>query len=620
MMEHEAAPEQATVLTTRTPQIGTEQIRQATEILRRYRGGKENLENRIIRNEQFWKMRHWDAFRESQMAEASSGWLVNVILNRHADAMDNYPMPNCLPRAADDQEEARRLSKMLPVILEQNEFKRVYSEVWWYKLKSGCGVYGVFWDADKLGGMGDVDIRKCDILNLFWEPGVTDIQKSRNIFHVELVNREALEEEYPDVRGKLQGDVNTVKKYVYEDSVDVSGKIAVVDWYYKRKSGGRQVVHFVKFAGTQVLYATENDPELRERGLYDHGKYPFVFDVLYPEEGMPCGFGFVDICANSQKQIDRMNRAFMENTEAAATPRFFVRDDGSVNEEEFANFRKPFIHTRGNLGEDSIRPITAPQLGGNYLSYLQMKVQEMRETSGNTESATGVAPSSNMAASAIAALQEASGKLSRDMIQGSYDAERQIVLLVIDLIRQFYDLPRTFRITGEMGKEEFVPYDNRELVPQPVIGADGATVGYRTPVFDIEVVPQRQSEYTKEAANSMSMQLFGAGMFNPELADQALVALQMMDFHGKDEVQRHVAQNGQLLQQVAALQQQVLQLSQIVDATRGTQLAPSVAESITGSTTANAPAEAGRAWEEKTGGSAITDKARAKTQSAASPR
>ena len=52
--------------------------------------------------------------------------------------------------------------------------------------------------------------------------------------------------------------------------------------YYHTREKGRRVLQYCKFTGETVLYATENDPELRERGWYDPGKYPFVFDVLFP--------------------------------------------------------------------------------------------------------------------------------------------------------------------------------------------------------------------------------------------------------------------------------------------------------------------------------------------------
>ena len=159
------------------PRIGTEEVRRAADILRRYHAGKRQLEQRIIDNEQFWKLRHWQQMEKTGRGgnpadpQPTSGWLVNCILSKHADAMDCYPEPTVLPREPGDREEAGKLTRILPVILKKNGFKRTYSSAWWYKLKSGCAVYGVFWDAGKLNGLGDISIRRMDLLNLFWEPG-----------------------------------------------------------------------------------------------------------------------------------------------------------------------------------------------------------------------------------------------------------------------------------------------------------------------------------------------------------------------------------------------------------------------------------------------------------------
>ena len=48
-----------------TPVIGTPEIRAAAEILKQYRQGKANLEKRIIENDQWFKMRHWQQFRKN---------------------------------------------------------------------------------------------------------------------------------------------------------------------------------------------------------------------------------------------------------------------------------------------------------------------------------------------------------------------------------------------------------------------------------------------------------------------------------------------------------------------------------------------------------------------------
>ena len=522
------------------PRIGTEEVRRAADILRRYHAGKRQLEQRIIDNEQFWKLRHWQQMEKTGQGgnpadpQPTSGWLVNCILSKHADAMDCYPEPTVLPREPGDREEAGKLTRILPVILKKNGFKRTYSSAWWYKLKSGCAVYGVFWDAGKLNGLGDISIRRMGLLNLFWEPGVTDIQDSPHFFSTELQDREALEERYPQAKGKADRGGWTLSRYLYDDAVDTSGKVLVVDWYYHTRENGRRVLQYCKFVGDTVLYATENDPDMRERGWYDHGRYPFVFDVLFPEEGTPTGYGYVDLCKSPQKQIDLMNQAILKNTLASATPRFFVRSDGAVNENEYADWTRPFVHTNGNLGSDSIAPIQTAGLDSVYVAILQSKIAEMKETAGNRDVANGGTAGGVTAATAIAALQEAGGKLSRNMIDDGYEAFSDVVTLCIELIRQFYSLPRQFRLLGVMGQEEFVSYDSRGLQPQVV--DDGVVSGYRVPEFDLEVSAQDENPYKTMEYNQLALQLFQMGFFRADMADQALRCLELMDFKNKDRL------------------------------------------------------------------------------------
>ena len=522
------------------PRIGTEEVRRAADILRRYHAGKRQLEQRIIDNEQFWKLRHWQQMEKTGQGgnpadpQPTSGWLVNCILSKHADAMDCYPEPTVLPREPGDREEAGKLTRILPVILKKNGFKRTYSSAWWYKLKSGCAVYGVFWDAGKLNGLGDISIRRMDLLNLFWEPGVTDIQDSPHFFSTELQDREALEERYPQAKGKADRGGWTLSRYLYDDAVDTSGKVLVVDRYYHTRENGRRVLQYCKFVGDTVLYATENDPDMRDRGWYDHGRYPFVFDVLFPEEGTPTGYGYVDLCKSPQKQIDLMNQAILKNTLASATPRFFVRSDGAVNENEYADWTRPFVHTNGNLGSDSIAPIQTAGLDSVYVAILQSKIAEMKETAGNRDVANGGTAGGVTAATAIAALQEAGGKLSRNMIDDGYEAFSDVVTLCIELIRQFYSLPRQFRLLGVMGQEEFVSYDSRGLQPQAV--DDGVVSGYRVPEFDLEVSAQDENPYKTMEYNQLALQLFQMGFFRADMADQALRCLELMDFKNKDRL------------------------------------------------------------------------------------
>lgn len=538
--------------------IGKEQVNKARQILNDYKEGKKNLEQKVIDAEQWYKLRNWECMRKDSKVENQvepvSGWLFNAISNKHASAMDNYPMPNILPREEGDKKEAKTLSSIVPVLLEKCDFEQTYNDEVYDKLIGGTGIFGVFWDGGKLGGLGDVAIERVDVLSLFWQPGVNDIQQSRNLFHVVLRDNDSLIDEYPELEGKLGKSSIDLGKYQYDDQVDTTDSSAVVDWYYrKRNSEGKVVLHYCKFINDTVLFATENDPNYAERGWYDHGMYPFVFDPLFPMKGTPCGFGFVDVAKSPQEYIDRGNQAILENMIANSRPRYFIRSDGSVNEEDFADTTKPFVHTDGGLAQDSIMPIQGKTLSGIYVTVLQNKIDELKETTGNRDISNGGSQSGVTAASAIAAMQEAGSKIDRDSSKATYRAFRKVCVMVIELIRQFYDMPRQFRIVGENGMNEYVSYSNAGIQPQDQGSVMGVDMGYRVPEFDITVSAEKRSPYSKLSQNELALQFYGAGFFQPENYQQALLCLDMMDFDRKEIIMNKIAQNGAMYAQQMAM-------------------------------------------------------------------
>ena len=623
--------------------IGEEELRKADTILRKYKSGKASLERKIVENEQWWKLRHWRYMTDKGNAndiKPASAWLFNVIINKHADGIEAFPEPNVLPREENDREEAKKLSSIIPVVLEQNDFEETYSDVTWQKLKTGTGVYGVFWDASKINGLGDITIRKMDLLNIFWEPGITDIQKSRNVFTVELVDNDILEQRYPELDGRMKGKNITLSKYIYDDNVDTTDKSVVVDWYYHKYQNGRKVLHYCKYVNTTVLYATENDTQKpitgeqidpvsgaavpvygqspAERGWYDHAEYPFIFDRLFPTEGTPCGFGYIDICKDTQSQLDHLNQAITKNAVMAATPRFFIRGDGSINEKEFADWTRPLVHVNGNLGADSIQPIAVNPLNSVYVNIMNNKIDELRETSGNTEAATGAATTGVTAASAIAALQEASGKTSRASTLSAYRAYRRLISQIIELIRQFYDLPRQFRITGDMGQEQYVSYDNSGIKPKTE-SAMGFDMGLRLPVFDVSVSAQKKNVYSKMQQNELALQLYNSGCFNPEMADQSLLLLDTMDFDRKEAIMQKIQQNGTMYQQLMMYQQLAMTMAEQFDPETYNRILAQVQGGTVKPPGGSEKQIEGTTEEINNGESAVTRKARERTANTTSP-
>lgn len=559
----------AGIIPTQASSADTDLLKGALKRLQEYKSGKSRLEARIKRDNDWWRLRNDEGYSSIEgntqhKQRSTSSWLVNSIMGKHADAMDAYPHPNILPREQGDRGEAQKLSSIVPVVLDRSKFSETYSACMWDKCKHGTGIYSVCWDSTLLNGMGDISITRINPLNIFWEPGVEDIEDSREVFHVQYADRDSLMADYPQYADALErmagSDTIGLTEFRTDDYIDKTGKVLVVDWYRKERQNGSTILRYIKFCGELLLYDSAMD-ENNINGFYADGEYPFVFDALLPQEGTPCGYGYIDLGKGAQSDIDILDTAILRNAVVSSVPRYFSSMNGGINEQEFVDLGNEIVHVTGNISDTSIRPIDITTLPGNSINVLQQKVDELKQVTSNQDVLTGNSPSGVTAASGIAALQESAGRTSKDATRGSYRAFQRIVYKVIERIRQFYDLPRQFRIMGQNGIEEYISYTNEGIAPQMIPTVDG-TQEYRLPVFDIEITAEKESPYTRIARNELVKELFSMGLFSPQAADQATTVLKYMDFDGKQEMMHDLALNGSLFQQLVLYQQMALALAQ----------------------------------------------------------
>ena len=112
------APETMEVQTVQP--IGAEQVKQFTEVLMKYHAGLKKTKDRIIASENWWKLRNsMEEEKSSAIGKdggfvSRSGWLHNVIVSKHADAIEAYPEPNILPREVGDRPDRTALSGPTP--------------------------------------------------------------------------------------------------------------------------------------------------------------------------------------------------------------------------------------------------------------------------------------------------------------------------------------------------------------------------------------------------------------------------------------------------------------------------------------------------------------------------
>lgn len=583
--------------------VTADTVRQAKARFEKYKSSRTSLDQRLINNEEFWKMRHWEG-KSSKEGVNPTGWLLNAIHSKHADMMDGYPEPNIRAKEQSDEKEAKILSEIIPVIYEGAGLKKTYSRVCRDKINKGTGIYGVFWDSSKHFGKGDIAIEKINPLNLFFEPEIENIQQSREVFFLKEMSVDLARQKYPVLQNVTLSSGERTTKYKNDDAVTENDKVVIYDWYYKKWEGDICRLHYCKFVGDTVLYASEDDTataevpviDMRtgqpvldefgnavtekvaksraETGWYEHGQFPFVFDVMFPVEGSPFGYGYTDLFKGTQEDIDLLNHSIVRNALLCSRARVFAPENGGVNLDDYTDLKKEIVQYTGR--PDEIVPIVPPQMPGMVVEIMNNKIEELKEVSGNRDVNNGSTSSGVTAASAIAALQEHAGKTSRDNLQNTYEAFKDLTYQVIELIRQFYDTERQFRIIGENGQQQYTSFSNVNIRPQQLPNEFGVEYGYRVPQFDIVVSASKATAYSKLSQNEFTLQLYQAGFFAPQNGDVALTAVKMMDFDSKDKVMSAIEGNAVLFKQNQMLMQVAMGLAQKYEPMTAMQLAQSL--------------------------------------------
>lgn len=563
-------------------------ILESADQLKKYKDAKSPLTKRLIEEEQWYKSLHWELMRNEKFKddpEPTTAYLFSTLASKHADAMDAYPGANLLPREADDVQIAELLSKVIPLELEYNDFYDVWDAHWWEKLKHGCGVFGIFYEPNGNNDLGSAVTRNVDVMDIFWEPGIKDVQDSSAVFVISLMDEDKFKRVYPDADIKKANKIFEPEKYITDETVDTTNKVLIIDKYYKVDGE----LHFFKFCGENPLRWTEKSidgteeileahseelEEVQEAAddefgpLYQHGQYPFVFDTLFPEKGSIHGFGYVSILKSPQVYIDKLDQIISGTSFKAGRPRYGVSKSAGINMDDLTDMSKEFFEFEGTLDDTKLKVFKTEAVHPSVVTHRQNKINELKETASNNEFARGEAGGGVTAASAIALMQQAANKVSRDMIAKSYNAFSKTVYLQVEIISEFYDEPRSYRLDKK--KEELkdgeIPYDfieftNQSLQSQPLPVIGDLEQQYRKPIFDIKVVPEKQTPFNQIAHNELAKEMYSFGMFNPEQAQASLAALSMMKFEGIDEVKKKIQENSQVLEQLNMLSQ-VLQENQ----------------------------------------------------------
>lgn len=496
-----------------------------------YKGEKEILKNSIIENYKWYKRQHGLRYDiEKNQPKSTTEYIFNAIENKYADALDNYPEASVLEREASDFKTAEILSKVLPIQLELSNFKKAYKENWRRKMKTGTGVYFIDFDRD----IGEIVINSVNVLSFFADFNIGDIQKSEFVFITRAESNVELKAKYPKFSALFEGDctLETV-----EGSKALKDRTEIIDCYYKKyekdESGKlKTYVHMMKIARDVIIDASE-DIAGYEKGLYTHGKYPFVLDVMYPNEDCPFGFGVVDVVKGIQEYIDKLDASVEKNTMIASKIRYIVKDNCGIDVEKLADLNEDFIPSAGGDLNEGVRELQGKSLPAYVTNYRDRKIEELKEVIGNRDFQQGGNAGGVTSGSAIELLQRSGEKMSRATIDDSYDSYRDICVMVIELMRQFFDSERVYRVIGDDGEREYISFSGADLLTKDAFGfPDDEKPMY----FDVSITAQKSNPYTKQGNNATMTQLWELGVFNPQNLESSIILIKNMQFDGKEKI------------------------------------------------------------------------------------
>ena len=408
--------------------------------------------------------------------------------------------------------------------------------------------------------------------------------------------------------------ISQADTYYEKDFSFANETVLVIDCYYKIiAKGEKPKLHFAKFSGEYLIFASEDERDddgtlLYPNGYYEHGIYPFFFDFVYPAEQSVAGFGYCDVIKPLQDYIDSLDSLIQVNNRLAGKPRMIVSKNLGIGADELSDTNREILMAEGEINPQMIYKLDIDALPAQVIAVRDARIAELKEIVGNRDFQQGGTANGVTSGTALSVLQSVGDKISRDIIQNSYRCYKRIVLCIIELIRQFYTVERTIRIIGKDGDYKFEKFDNSRLqrrgatppngsmlasTPtmqgEPLNGVFGQDLGViedgaygvdmsalsaenedtsgflgfdddDIPYFDVKLSVQKTNPYSRELANQTILELANLGLFNPQNLEYNMPVLSALQFEGKDEL---IKELGDVAEKIKEQQMQQMAMQQV---------------------------------------------------------
>ena len=495
--------------------------------------------------------------------------LKSTLNNCVADQMDNLLEARMVPEIPEVQELTDDINDIVGYIFELNDYRRLHRWRVQDYLITGTAVTQIMWDKDMSNGKGDVALIRVPIEQFLWDPAEDTIQGARALFKVSWHPMSWYKTRYPDKYWSIQADEHAAYAVGEQDNQTDLGadeeKAMLLEYWWREYNTEQKkyTINVAYLAGHALLDKYED--------VYAHGLYPFVADVYTEIEGLPVGEGLVMELASMQRMLNRLYHYMDANVRASAKTRLLVNRSAGIDTDEIADWNNDII-AGDNISDMAVRFMNSPPLTGLAFTMAAQMQSDMKMDSGQNNFTRGEGGNSITAASAITALQEAGGKMSRMRTEALKAGFKLIAEQVLWLISEFYDKDRRVMITG---RETDIIKNPREIdASAERLMLKGRDIP--APPYLVRVQVQRRSPSAIADQNQMILEAYKMSA-EAQQNFPLSVLFSMLNIEGKDRIlpaiaaaENYTEMMQQLAQQNQMLNQQVQQQAADINNLRNT--------------------------------------------------
>lgn len=404
-------------------------------------------------------------------------WRARPVVNKvrqyvrkeHSKLTAQKPTAYILPATADDDDifAAQAGEQIWESLYESKKISRIVSKAVWWQVWTGNGFVKSWWDdkvIDKVSDQqGDICVEALTPFHVLVPDFIEeDIERQAYVMHISTKDIDWVKLNYPTtISGKpIKPNVNAGNEILDSAFINLinannlqNNSVLVIELWVKPgmhrlfPDGG-----LITFAGNDIVQAFPGFP-------YEHDQYPFTKLDHIAAGKFYCDSSIVDLIP-LQREYNRTHGQIIEAKNRMAKPQL-VAPKGSVDPKKITTEPGQVIEYKPGFAPPAPLPLqNLPQYVMEHMTKVQ---QDMDDIVGQHDVSSGQVPPGVTAATAISYLQEADDSILQDSLRSLETGYEKLGSQVLSLCAQYWDVPRTIKVTGMEGSFDVLMFSQEDL-------------------------------------------------------------------------------------------------------------------------------------------------------------